>query len=232
MFKFITLVVAVAIIGFIIYAMVGSGPKDSVIDSMNGQDSSNVDGESNVDSNEELSNEINVNNSMSENKVVTFNTSAGSFKIELFVDKVPNTAGNFLKLASEGFYDGTRFHRVIDGFMIQGGDPLSRDEDERAMWGTGDPGYKFDDEFGEGLSNVSGTISMANSGPNTNGSQFFINVADNTFLDYDKEPLTSKHSVFGKVVEGMDIVVAISKVATGSRDMPVEDVIVESISVQ
>jgi cyclophilin family peptidyl-prolyl cis-trans isomerase len=157
-----------------------------------------------------------------ENQTVVLKTNKGDIKIELFNSQVPNTAGNFVKLASEGFYDGTRFHRVIQGFMIQGGDPLSRDEDQKAFWGTGGPGYQFGDEFAEGLSNVPGTISMANSGPNTNGSQFFINTAENTFLD-------GKHSVFGKVVEGMEIVKTIEQTETEPGDKPVEDMIVESV---
>jgi peptidylprolyl isomerase len=136
----------------------------------------------------------------SQNPVALIETTKGNIRVELFMDKAPVTAGNFKKLVEEGFYDGTRFHRVIDDFMIQGGDPLSKDEAKRAQWGTGGPGYAIDDEFAEDLSNVKGTIAMANSGPNTGGSQFFINTVDNIYLDYDKEPLTSKHPVFGKVI--------------------------------
>lgn len=157
-------------------------------------------------------------------KKATFKTNKGDFVLELFEEKAPKTVENFTKLASEGFYNETKFHRVIAGFMIQGGDPLSKDDSAQAMWGTGDPGYKFEDEFGEGLSNVVGTISMANSGPNTNGSQFFINVADNTYLD-------GKHAVFGKVIEGMDIVEQISNAETGPRDIPVDSIIIESIEI-
>lgn len=164
-------------------------------------------------------------NMSTENKIVTLKTNQGDIKIELFLDKAPKTASNFLTLASEGFYDGVRFHRVIKDFMIQSGDPLSKDETQRMYWGTGGPGYSFEDEFGEGLSNVSGTISMANSGPNTNGSQFFINTADNTFLD-------GKHAVFGKVMEGMDVVTKIEEAETGMNDQPVEDMIIESIIVE
>lgn len=164
----------------------------------------------------------NIENTMSDTRTVVFTTNKGDITLEFLTRDVPNTTGNFIKLAEEGFYDDTRFHRVIDGFMIQGGDPLSRDESMQARWGTGGPGYTFEDEFVDGLSNVRGTISMANAGPNTNGSQFFINVADNTFLD-------GKHSVFGRVIEGMDIVDAISKVATEGPDRPLDDVILESI---
>ncbi len=153
---------------------------------------------------------------------VVLKTNQGDIKIELFKEQVPKTAGNFATLAKEGFYDGVRFHRVIQGFMIQSGDPLSKEESQKAYWGTGGPGYKFEDEFVKGLSNVSGTISMANSGPNTNGSQFFINTADNSFLD-------GKHSVFGKVVEGMDVVSKIESTPTEPGDKPVDDMVINSV---
>ncbi len=159
------------------------------------------------------------------NRVAVFETNQGTFKIELYEDKAPITAGNFIKLAESGFYDGTRFHRVIANFMIQGGDPLSKDTSKRNLWGTGGPGYAIKDEFGPGLRNIQGTISMANSGPNTGGSQFFINVAPNLFLD-------GKHPVFGKVIEGYGIVEKISETQTNSQDQPVNDVIVKSIKIE
>lgn len=155
----------------------------------------------------------------------TIKTNKGDIVLELFGDKTPKTAGNFTKLASEGFYDGTKFHRIIAGFMIQGGDPQTKDDALSSLWGTGGPGYQFEDEIVPGLSNVIGTISMANSGPNTNGSQFFINVGDNTFLD-------GKHAVFGKVVEGLDIVMAISQAEKNQRDVPVEAIILEKVTVE
>ena len=175
-----------------------------------------------------------INNDKKVKNMVSIDTNYGIIKVELFLDKAPITAGNFKKLALEGFYDGTRFHRVIPGFMIQGGDPLSKDKNFITRWGTGGPGYAIADEFGKGLSNIRGTLSMANSGPNTGGSQFFINLTDNSFLDWDKEPLTSRHAVFGKVVEGMDIVDKISKTkTTGSPfDRPAEDVLIKSIIVE
>ena len=157
------------------------------------------------------------------NRKAIFDTSMGSFTLELFEDKMPITTGNFIKLANDGFYNGVIFHRIIDGFMIQGGDPTGT--------GTGGPGYNIDDEFvaGTELSNVRGTISMANTGaPNSGGSQFFINLVDNTNLDFDKPPTTSKHPVFGKIVEGMDVVDAMSKVETGAGDKPVEDVTINT----
>ena len=143
------------------------------------------------------------------NPTAVLDTTAGTFKIELFEDKSPITAGNFKKLASEGFYDGTIFHRVIQDFMIQGGDPTGT--------GMGGPEYKIKDEFADDSTNVRGTISMANAGPNTGGSQSFINVADNTFLD-------AKHPAFGKVVNGMDVVDTISMAATDTNDKPLKEV--------
>jgi len=160
---------------------------------------------------------------------VKFTTNKGAIVIELY-DSMPITAGNFKKLASEGFYDGTRFHRVISGFMIQGGDPLSKDLDQKARWGTGGS-EEIADEHVEGSSNLKYTISMANSGPNSGSSQFFINLADNTFLDWDKAPSQSKHPVFGKVVEGIDIVEAIGRAPVNGNDQPLEDVIVEKAEV-
>lgn len=160
--------------------------------------------------------------------IAVLETSQGTIKIELFLKQSPVTAGNFKKLVEEGFYDGTRFHRVIEGFMIQGGDPNSRDLSKVSLWGTGNPGYAIKDEFIEGLSNVRGTISMANSGPNSGGSQFFINVDDNINLDWDKPPLSSRHPVFGRVVEGMDVVDSISRTETTGApyDRPVDDVVI------
>jgi peptidylprolyl isomerase len=157
-------------------------------------------------------------------------TNQGTIEIELFTETMPVTTKNFIDLVEKGFYDGTKFHRVIgpvkappNGFMIQGGDPLSKDDSKRFMWGTGGPGYDIKDEFGD-VGNNAGTLSMANAGPNTGGSQFFINLGDNNFLD-------SKHPVFGKVVKGMDVVEKIGNVATDSEDKPLEDVVVVKITI-
>lgn len=152
-------------------------------------------------------------------------TNKGVITLELFTDKTPATAGNFVKLANEGFYNGTRFHRVIKSFMIQGGDPLSKDVANKNRWGTGGPGYQFADEIGAGNKNDIGTISMANAGPNTNGSQFFINVANNNFLD-------TKHTVFGRVVSGMEVIATIENTATDPADRPLEDMIIEKIEIK
>jgi peptidylprolyl isomerase len=139
---------------------------------------------------------------------VLLKTSMGDITIQLN-DDMPITTGNFQKLVEKGFYDGVIFHRVIDGFMIQGGDPEGT--------GMGGPGYNIADEFTDHNRNDRGTIAMANSGPNTGGSQFFINLVDNSFLD-------SKHPAFGKVIAGMDVVDAIAKVQKDANDRPLTDV--------
>ncbi len=143
-------------------------------------------------------------------------TSMGKIKIELFEKEMPVTAGNFRKLVEQGFYNGVIFHRVIPGFMIQGGDPTGT--------GMGGPGYSIKDEFRSGNRNARGTISMANAGPNTGGSQFFINVVDNNFLD-------SKHPVFGRVVEGLDVADAISKVKRDRNDRPLTKVVINKATI-
>ena len=167
-----------------------------------------------------------------ENPTVILKTNLGDISIELFMDKMPETAGNFLKLANEGFFDNIKFHRVIDGFMIQGGDPNSKSAD-KSSYGRGCPGYTIKDEFVSGLSNVRGTISMANTGqPNSGGSQFFINLVDNIGLDFDKPPAASSHPVFGNVVSGMEIVDKIAKVETDQNGVPVEAVVIEKVIIQ
>lgn len=150
-------------------------------------------------------------------------TNKGTVVIDLYEDKLPITVNNFVFLAKEGFYDGLTFHRVIPDFMIQGGDPDGT--------GNGGPGYAIPDEFVEGSTNIRGTIAMANAGPETGGSQFFINVVDNTRLDWDKEPATSKHPAFGIVVEGMQVVDQIAKVPTGQGDKPIDPIYIDSIEI-
>jgi cyclophilin family peptidyl-prolyl cis-trans isomerase len=155
----------------------------------------------------------------------TLHTNKGDITIEFLSDLAPNTVANFTKLAGANFYDGVKFHRVIKGFMIQGGDPLTKDDSKQALWGTGGPGYQFADELGQNNHNDVGTISMANAGPNTNGSQFFINTAANNFLD-------GKHTVFGKVTAGMDVVTAIESVKTAPGDRPIDPVVINSITLK
>ena len=167
------------------------------------------------------------------NPVAVLETTMGTIEIELFEDTMPITAGNFKKLVNEGFYDGIKFHRVIDGFMIQGGDPITKTT-EILKYGTGGPGYSIPDEHiaGKYLTDIRGTLSIANSGPNSGGSQFFINLVDNTNLDYDKQPLTSKHPVFGHVVNGMDVVDAIGQVDTNMNNLPLEDVVITKATIR
>jgi cyclophilin family peptidyl-prolyl cis-trans isomerase len=151
------------------------------------------------------------------NPTVTIETNHGTIQAELFADAAPKTAENFMELAKRGFYDGVIFHRVIDGFMIQGGDPTGT--------GRGGPGHTIDDEFGPGLAHThAGIFSMANAGPNTGGSQFFITLAATPWLD-------GKHAIFGKVIEGLDVVQTIGKVQTGAGDRPVSDVVMEKVTV-
>jgi peptidylprolyl isomerase len=153
----------------------------------------------------------------------TIHTNKGDITIEFFETDAPNTVANFAKLARGGFYDGTKFHRVIKGFMIQGGDPQTKSDELMARWGSGGPGYTFEDEIHANNRNEIGTISMANAGPDTNGSQFFLNTAANDFLD-------SKHTVFGKIISGMDVVGEIENAATDSMDRPLEPMYINSIS--
>jgi cyclophilin family peptidyl-prolyl cis-trans isomerase len=161
---------------------------------------------------------------------VLMQTSKGDITIELFTDSMPITAGNFLDLADKGYYDGLHFHRIIQGFMLQGGCPNSKDPNSPRC-GTGSPGYSIQDEHLDSarFSNEVGTLSMANSGPNSGGSQFFVNTKHNSFLDWFDGSSPSKHPVFGKVTAGMEIVKAIEGVQTGSQDRPVEPVQIISV---
>jgi cyclophilin family peptidyl-prolyl cis-trans isomerase len=146
----------------------------------------------------------------------TLHTNHGAIEVELFEDDAPKTVANFVKLAEDGFYDGVIFHRIIPDFMIQGGDPTGT--------GTGGPGYKFEDEINDHKV-VRGALAMANAGPNTNGSQFFVVTTESApWLD-------GKHTVFGRVTSGMDVVDAIEAVETDARDKPHEDVVIERIAV-
>jgi len=161
-----------------------------------------------------------------ENVNVVMTTNKGVIEFELFGDKAPKTVENFVKLAEEGFYDGTLFHRVIVDFMIQGGDPNTKlDPKNWALHGTGGPGYQFADEINDVLLER-GVIAMANAGPNTNGSQFFIVTASSTpWLD-------GAHTAFGKVISGMDVIDVIEKVDVNEVAHPLEDVVVENVEVK
>lgn len=166
------------------------------------------------------------------NPTATFETTLGSFTVELFVDQMPLTAGNFLKLASSGFYDGLHFHRVIKNFMCQFGCPYSKDP-VSARAGTGGPPHgTIKDEFTARISNEPMTLSMANTGqPNSGGSQFFINTVHNAFLDWFS-PGQSRHPVFGKVVAGQNVVKSIESTPTDRGDRPLTPVQVIKVTVQ
>ncbi len=167
------------------------------------------------------------------NPTAIFETTLGSFTVELYADSMPITAGNFVQLAKDGFYDGLHFHRVIDGFMVQFGCPHSKDPNSPRSGTGGPPHGTIQDEFPPNvrLSNEPGTLSMANTGrPNSGGSQFFINTVHNSFLDYFS-PGASKHPVFGRVVDGMDVINSIGTTPTNAGDRPITPVRVDTITV-
>ncbi len=158
------------------------------------------------------------------NEVAVIKTSEGEMVAEFWPDVAPKTVENFKKLAKQGFYDGTAFHRVIKGFMIQGGDPLTKDESKKSQWGTGDPGYKIQAEFND-KSHTRGVLSMARSqDPNSAGSQFFICHGNPSFLDH-------QYTTFGKLIKGDDVLEKIATTPTTTPDRPVKRVNVESIKI-
>ena len=160
---------------------------------------------------------------VSENEILvaTVNTNVGVFEIGLFANEVPKTVENFVGLITDGKYNGVIFHRVIPDFMLQGGDPTGTGRGGESYWGG-----KFEDEFNDSLKHTkSGMLSMANAGPNTNGSQFFVTLAPTPWLD-------GKHAIFGEVISGMDIVESIGKTETGMMDKPVKDIIMETVTVE
>lgn len=179
------------------------------------------------------------------NPVAVWHTSMGCFAVELYKEKTPITVGNFVNLTNQGFYDGTRFHRVIKDFMNQDGDPNSKDPAKKAQWGQGGPGYSIKDEFpcADGTTSYdlpakcdahrglvykftgSGILAMANTGrPMTGGSQYFVTAAATPHLD-------GKHTIFGKVVAGLDVVMSINHVVTDTQDHPLDDVIIQGIKI-
>lgn len=153
--------------------------------------------------------------------VAVIKTNMGTIEIELFAKAVPKTVENFVGLANKGYYNGVIFHRVIDNFMIQGGDPTGTGRGGESLWGG-----KFADEFVDTLKHTGpGILSMANAGPNTNGSQFFITLVPTPWLD-------GHHTVFGKVIKGMEVVQAIGKVEKGPQDKPLKDVVMETVTIE
>jgi peptidylprolyl isomerase len=199
----------------------------------NQSDASSV--STNVNSNNNLSNNIN-NNMQSATKVpkidqelikkypfALIKTDMGDIKVEFSGANAPLAVTNFLQLANGGFYTGIKFHRVIKGFMIQAGDPLSKDETMKDRWGTGGPGYEFKDELAGTEKYKQGVLAMANAGPNTNGSQFFIVTAS------PEAQLPPSYTIFGQVVSGMDVALKIESVATTSSDRPVNDINIKGV---
>jgi len=158
--------------------------------------------------------------------IVTLKTNMGDMTIQLDRARAPKTVENFITLAQKGFYDGVRFHRVIKGFMIQTGDPNSKDTSKKQIWGTGGPGYSFADELTGNEKYPQGTVAMANAGPNTNGSQFFIVTAS------PAAQLTPDYTVFGKITKGMDVALKIESVKTEMPDRPIDDVIIQKVTVE
>ena len=160
-----------------------------------------------------------------QNMKAVIKTNLGDIELELFSSLAPKTVDNFKKLSKEGFYDGVKFHRVIKDFMIQGGGPLTKQEELKGDWGTGNPGYFFEDEIHKENRNSEGAISMANTGrPNTNGCQFFINTNNNNYLD-------KKHTVFGKVIKGMDVVEKIENLAADENGLPLDPAVIQTIEI-
>jgi len=169
-------------------------------------------------------NQNNLNQNMENYTTAKITTNLGDIEIEFFGEQSPKTVENFIKLASSDFYNNIKFHRVIKGFMIQTGDPLTKEENEM-LYGTGGPGYQFEDEISD-IPLVEGTVAMANAGPNTNGSQFFIITAPETPW------LQGLHTAFAKVTKGLDIAHKIENVKTNERDLPIEPVVIEKIELK
>ncbi len=214
MAKILGIIAALVFIGFIIWALFGGNFSRS-------------DSNSNINTN-------NTNNM--NNPVVVMKTNLGEIKIELLADQAPKTVDNFLKLTRAGFYDGTLFHRVIKNFMIQGGDPLTKSEPENlAIHGQGGPGYQFADEFNE-IKLVRGILAMANAGPGTNGSQFFIVTAPLVDWLNTRKPGVGWHTPFGRVLEGMEVMTKIENVKVTSDQErpaahPLENVTLEKVEI-
>ncbi len=217
--NYILILLAVALVGFIVWISARQSTPQSTPANQT---------ETTV---EQTNNNTSNSNSSSTKKMTTavLTTSMGAITLELYADQAPKTVENFIKLANSAFYNGTRFHRVIKGFMIQGGDPQSKDLAKQALWGTGGPGYKFADEIDPSSQLYKtgykrGVLAMANSGPNTNGSQFFIMHEDN--------PLPPSYTIFGRVTSGQDVVDAIANTPTGASDRPVTDVVLEKVEIK
>lgn len=215
----IFIIIFIAVLIFLrVFLYKGDGNKNTNI----GQDQITA---STTDINIDIKNKnTNMDNNQSVNyKEAILHTNMGDITFTFAGDK-PNTTSNFIKLASSGFYNGVKFHRVIQGFMIQTGDPLSKDDSQKNAWGTGGPGYKFADELTGKETYSIGTVAMANSGPNTNGSQFFIMTSN--------AGLPPSYTVFGKVIVGQEFAQKIQEVKTDAKDRPIDDVIINSVELK
>lgn len=212
----VILVIIIVVVGAL-FVLIKGGSENGTSTKETTQSASNTKKEGNVNSKQYASAPEVLPEGERVGKKAVFETNQGIFTISLFGDKAPKTVSNFIFLAKDGFYDNLIFHRIIAGFMIQGGDPAGN--------GTGGPGYQFEDEFDASLTfSKPGILAMANAGANTNGSQFFITVAPTTYLN-------GKHTIFGEVVEGYNVVEKISKVATDASDKPQEPVVIKKIEI-
>lgn len=224
--KYISIAIVVVVIGFGIWLLSRGDNRENTLVTPEPAPEAQV-----PETGEVINSNEQINNNLDNKKMnsATISTNMGNIEIEFYATTAPNTVANFQKLAKEGFYDKVKFHRVIKGFMIQGGDPQSKDDSKIALWGTGGPGYKFADEINT-QSEVyqtgykKGILAMANSGPNTNGSQFFIMTAD--------YPLPPLYTIFGKVTSGQDVVDKIALVKTGPNDRPVDAVVINTITLK
>lgn len=226
--------IVVLVVGVLIYSM--SGPTAQTTEQTQQTQTDNYQASS-TDTNLSNNNQPTTQNAtssqttntpMKDTYKVTMETNKGTIVLELNHKIAPKTVENFVKLSNSGFYDGLKFHRVIKDFMIQGGDPLTKDDSKMNMWGTGGPGYKFEDEITDAATYRNGykrgILAMANSGPNTNGSQFFIMHKD--------VPLPPNYTIFGKVLSGLETVDAIANVQTGANDRQVDAVVIKKVTVQ
>ncbi len=216
--KVIIILVVLFLSSILFIYFINKSNKDNINDITSNTNNAQVNQKENIKN-------MNLTNQKTGERIDVINTSQGEIELKLNGDRTPITVNNFIMLAENGFYNGTKFHRIIKDFMIQGGDPLSKDESKKNYWGTGGPDYRFVDEVFADDDMKEGDIAMANAGPNTNGSQFFIVTAEKTPW------LNGKHTIFGKVTKGIDIIKKIENVKTDSSDKPLEDVVVKEIKV-
>ncbi len=226
-------VIVVAIIGFYIYSMpVAKAPdtlqSNNVVADVTEDAATTTNSTTTTATTTSINNPKTTNTKMKATYTVKMETTKGPIVLELDTNIAPKTVTNFLKLIDSGFYNGVKFHRVIKDFMIQAGDPNSKDDSKVNTWGQGGPGYKFEDELTDVATYKNGykrgILAMANSGPNTNGSQFFIMHKDT--------PLPPSYTIFGHVISGLETVDAIASSKTGQADRPIEAIIITKITLE